>query len=498
MAMTNCIYRFGDIMDDPNLGWVQFESQVQKLGVTSYVQGSARVAIRDNSFSKRTIAAIAPEVADCADVALAVHTADRLTMRTPAVLPHVHIVLPVRRPELWSQPMITEALQELLYWYTQEEWTFEFVERDGWPRLSELQTCLPTAGESVEVALWSGGLDAYAGFLNRMLSRDPHIRSAAESFVLFGTGSDPFIHGKQRALSKSVALLAPWRTKFVQVPIQVRNNDVHLDRDSSQRARGFVFLLLGAVCACLEGQDQLHVYENGIGALNLPFRQSEIGRDHTVSVHPLSLLRMSNLVSLVLNRPFQYHNPFVTMTKGQMCEILNDEAATYLQFVPNTVSCDGLLRERPRQCGVCSSCLLRRQSLAAARIIDQTKYHVLAHLDYVSTTDEQITKAHGSHYLLAMEHQVNLLAKLLASPYASEAWNALSDEYPVLQTVVDQTSAAAERADRITEAHLLQLYRRYVGEWNSVKLRQLLCTGLVSPPQRSGYEYGSTMSALYV
>jgi hypothetical protein len=41
------------------------------------------------------------------------------------------------------------------------------------------------------------------------------------------------------------------------------------------RARGLVFKLLGAVCAYLEKQQALYIYENGFGAINLPYRLSE-------------------------------------------------------------------------------------------------------------------------------------------------------------------------------------------------------------------------------
>jgi len=55
-----------------------------------------------------------------------------------------------------------------------------------------------------------------------------------------------------------------------------------------------------------------------------------------------------------------------------MCQALVEAGCVDLAF--ETISCDRLHREKPMQCGYCSSCLLRRQALAVQRVEDQTCY----------------------------------------------------------------------------------------------------------------------------
>src|SRR5205085_10815902 len=135
------------------------------------------------------------------------------------------------------------------------------------------------------------------------------------------------------------------------------------DLNRIPRSRGFVFLLLGAVCALLEGKDELFVYENGIGAINLNYGSPEVGLDQSRAVHPISLIEMSHLVSNTLDAPFAFHNPFLFTTKAQMCEVFNRLPEQFLvqvnRLVSKTVSCDRRSRipKELMQCGCCSSCL---------------------------------------------------------------------------------------------------------------------------------------------
>jgi hypothetical protein len=127
-----------------------------------------------------------------------------------------------------------------------------------------------------------------------------------------------------------------------------------------------VFTLLGSACAYLMGQKVLNLYENGIGAINLPYRKSAIGLDHTRSVHPLTLLSVSNLVSELIGEKFTIRNPFLFRTKAEMCQQLAEDERYDLPAL--TVSCDSPHRKQPIQCGYCSSCILRKQALAASGI----------------------------------------------------------------------------------------------------------------------------------
>jgi hypothetical protein len=149
------------------------------------------------------------------------------------------------------------------------------------------------------VTLWSGGLDSLAGLYNR-LSGEPSAR-----YILLGTGSNTILHSTQQQVAVRLRSRFPGRIRLVQIPIRL-DESTALRKEPRQRSRGFVFMLLGAACAYLAGKTTLSVYENGIGAINLPFRASEVGLDHTRSSHPLSLLYMSNLVTELLEGCAQF------------------------------------------------------------------------------------------------------------------------------------------------------------------------------------------------
>src|SRR5256885_13829390 len=109
----------------------------------------------------------------------------------------------------------------------------------------------------------------------------------------------------------------PGHIEHIQIPLRLKQHvDARLSKNRSQRSRGFVFTMLGAVCARVQGESTLYVYENGIGAINLPFNRSTVARDHAVSVHPLSLQRLGNLLSMALGTRFTVVNPFLLSTKA--------------------------------------------------------------------------------------------------------------------------------------------------------------------------------------
>lgn len=193
--------------------------------------------------------------------------------------------------------------------------------------------------------------------------------------VLFGTGTNTIIHNTQQKIGKAISDEFSGRTTLIRILGRLSETDT-LIKSSSLRSRGFFFTLLGSACAYLQGQSTLFVYENGIGAIDLPFRESEVGLDHSRAVHPRSLLYISELVTQLLGKSFLTQNPFLFQTKAQMCQILLQSQVA--EFIFDTVSCDRRRREYPMQCGYCSSCLLRRQALAAVEIEDKTDYTVKA------------------------------------------------------------------------------------------------------------------------
>jgi hypothetical protein len=76
-----------------------------------------------------------------------------------------NLVVPVSERGRWSSVEVKRRLEQLLHFFTDDVWHFEFVERVGPRRPAESQGFLFVFDSSVpvRVALYSGGLDSFAG-----------------------------------------------------------------------------------------------------------------------------------------------------------------------------------------------------------------------------------------------------------------------------------------------------------------------------------------------
>src|SRR6185369_8412179 len=86
----------------------------------------------------------------------------------------------LRVPAIWRGKEVSESLIQLLGFITGDRWQFEFVEYSGEPRSAEVNvqaTLFPLTGLT-RVALYSGGLDSFAGVAREMCANQQ------EQFVL--------------------------------------------------------------------------------------------------------------------------------------------------------------------------------------------------------------------------------------------------------------------------------------------------------------------------
>jgi hypothetical protein len=437
-----------------------FGSGLNSNGIIRFTDRAAKkesqieIGVDDREFKYRVKQEFPSVVADLIDLAVAIHAADRLAFQNlRQEQSHIHIVLPVRHPEIMNTQLFQSQLESLLEWATGSRWLFNFPQRSDAERSVVQQSSLPVASQDCEVAMWSGGLDAFAGLYQRLRS------NPEKSFVLCGTGGNVNVHKLQKDTEKQIKSIFPGRCTLYRVPI--RFCDSNADRKNKiTRARGVVFAMLGAACASLMGRQELCFYENGTGAINLPYRESALGLDHTRSVHPLTLLKVSSLISELLGEPFRVWNPFLFSTKSQMCQILAEDVTGKLSSL--TKSCDSPHRRNPSQCGYCSSCLLRRQALAAAKIEDRTRY-VILHGSHQPVADPSVSLRH-------MLAQVDTLRYLLNKSNSHELqWEALTRKFPILDDIVDKCYALEKLTIPDMQSKLIRLYQNYVTEWDEVK-----------------------------
>jgi hypothetical protein len=414
-----------------------------------------RVSIDDHDFKHRIQQVFPSVIADVIDLAVAIHASDQLTIQDPQQ-PQIQlkVVLPVRHPEILNKSTLNHQLCQLLYWATGKQWVFEFERRRQPGRSIENQPLLCSFNPVVdeEVSLWSGGLDALAGLYDRLK------QSPDKSFALFGSDSNDNTHRRQQEVFYSLQHLFPNRLALCRIPFDL---NTHLEKNRFSRARGIVFMLLGSAYSYLRGHRVLHVYENGIGAINLPYRKSAIGLDHSRSVHPETLRRVGLLMTELIGENFKVRNPFLFHTKAEMMKSLAEDAR--IDLASQTSSCDSPHRkpQQPPQCGYCSSCILRKQAYAASQLEDKTPYIV----------------PHGNPpagdirlYLENMLAQVAALqVHLVPSNQRADQWRALSQRFPELNDIVDRTHTEENITLLEMRHQLIRLFQSYVSEWDHVK-----------------------------
>jgi 7-cyano-7-deazaguanine synthase in queuosine biosynthesis len=447
MGALDYTYTFSSIGD--RFSRVQIVDQNKLISIVE-------VAVKDFTLFYTCGKSMSSIVADLIDVASALHVVDCISVRKNDMPCRIHVNLPVRHPEIFGKPDVQEKLQTVLDWYTGDQWSITFTTYMTCGRTPELQRFLIEDWEKpTNVALWSGGLDALAGLYHHLLLDE------TTHHTLFGAGSNNIVFKTQKTVADSIKKKFPNRTQLIRLPIRL-NQSKNLTKNSNQRARGLVFILLGIACSHQLGQNTLHIYENGIGAINLPFTQSEVGLDHSRSVHPLSLHYVSEFVSSILEKPFSVRNPFLFSTKAQMCSIFKESDATPLIF--QTITCDRNHRKKVSQCGCCSSCLLRRQALAAQDIEDETRYVSKELLNKRKSWPED-------KYYNAMNFQVENLRKVFDQ---ANPWQSMIKNYSYLQETVDRTFGREKVTKEIMQKELLSMYKIYVHEWD-------IARGIIGP-----------------
>ncbi|MFK7602067.1 hypothetical protein ACI3L1_07620 [Deinococcus sp. SM5_A1] len=311
-------------------------------------------------------------VDDLLDVIAAVHVVDRLVKRSRvggyACPRHLALTVPVAYPERWA--VQRQHLISLLKWLTGDHWDIEFNGHLGRKR-TRVPAILSTGAPEMSrpfVGLYSGGLDSLAGAVAQAL--DPQFDTGILVGGQTGGGLKSLQSVQFAALQERLPQVA-WRP-FQGFWHQVGAKNLadwfirEQSQEKSQRSRALLFLTIGVITALAHDVDTLHVYENGVGAINLPYTAAFTGADQTRAMHPHTLLLMERWLTGLLERPIHIVNASLWRTKGEMCAQV--AAAGLGDLAALTASCDSypLHHVSHKQCGSCTSCVMRRVSLHAA------------------------------------------------------------------------------------------------------------------------------------
>lgn len=287
---------------------------------------------------------------------------DRFTRRGKKINTTINLKFPVLEFDFWLKKATREKLVELLTYFTELNWNLEFY-KDNFSSPYPNQKLEFISNEEKEICLWSGGLDALAGLINR-IKEFPD-----KKFILASFESNPRKKHSQRVLFDKLNKIHP----NIQERIYIHNIPNHKQKKEYPyaRTRGLFFLMSGLILAYTLNQKKLFLYENGIGALNLML-PGNIGLDQSITSTFESFHKCSEFFEIIVDKRIKIENPFAFKTKTEMCKTLND--SIYQEIIFKTNSCDGPHRNKPSECGYCTSCILRRLSLFNANIEDKTSY----------------------------------------------------------------------------------------------------------------------------
>jgi hypothetical protein len=320
------------------------------------------LVIKASEFATLAGRPLLPMEADWLRVALALYSADRFSLRRPIGdqgptfwRRSIHVILPVVEVDQWSEalPLILSTLNFL----TEDDWSIDFVLRRY--RLEDEEQKI----ESIPrdhlgwVSLFSGGLDSAAGAIDHL------VRTETRGLLVSGNTHNRLKVGQEHFINKlrdHFPQRFDWMSAHYGLPIKLDEEGM----ESSQRCRGWIHVAMGLLATHLANLDCLHVFENGIGAFNLPCDSSQFGSQGSRAMHPLFLHRMSAVASKLLDRKLEIKNPYLFATKGEM--VVKSAVQTRSSILVETFSCEQYPNRHSSddQCGVCPSCLVRKAALS--------------------------------------------------------------------------------------------------------------------------------------
>jgi 7-cyano-7-deazaguanine synthase in queuosine biosynthesis len=310
---------------------------------------------------------------DLLNIAAGVYTVDRIAKRNFASdelgIRDLTITFQVEDLDFWLQPEIQELIAVVLAEICDDNWRLQFEPTKfreaggGHQRRLELKSSLDVK----RVALFSGGLDSVAGLASRLVVGEPAyalVTVAHQSSLRRRTGNQ--IEALCRHLGVSTALHIP-------IVLGLRGGKAaRLSmQEQSQRTRAFLFTACGAIAAKMLGVSKVELFENGVGAINLPPMMGMVfGALSTRGCQPIFLRRMSELCSAVMEEEICFELPFAKSTKAEVLRSLGEYDLATLTQSSQSCAHTSLRVPGKTHCGHCPACIERRQAFSIAGVRD--------------------------------------------------------------------------------------------------------------------------------
>jgi hypothetical protein len=335
----------------------------------------------------------------------------------------------------WELVIYDAALEFL----TGDLWKVEFIKR--------MKTELPPAQESLQlrrstkaVIAYSDGMDsrAVAGLLGKALG-DVLIRVRVGAKA----ASKPIVDGRLQPSTK----------------VSYKFKSVLTNGETTARSRGFRF----ALAAYLANAGEILIPESGRGV----FGPALVTVSHAYPDyrnHPRFTRLMSRFLKALLGHAAEFRFPRLWHTKGETLR----EFAALPEGAPwrDTKSCWRDSRWSPLngkklQCGVCAACMLRRMSVHAARLADESGTYICDDLTAPSFSaaihsDFRRKSAAFEQYAIAGTLHLDHMADMAAD-----------DARPAVRRHAVLTGLAMGISADESEEKLANMLKRHAAEWDN-------------------------------
>lgn len=350
----------------------------------------------------------------------------------------------VHEPDIWSAPEVRGTLEDAISFLTGDIWDLHFIARRQAAQKIE-SSGLSLATSARIIMPFSDGLDsrAVAALVTDQERGVLRVRLGRE-------GRDQRQPGRRTEA-------------FMAVPYEVRVEKGQR-RESTARSRGFKFAVITGVAAHLASIKTIVVTESGQGALGPALVVTGHGYPD-YRVHPSFSRKIERLFESLMGTAPEYIFPRLWSTKAETLK-LSSQLKTAPRLL-DTRSCWQQSRQvgvngRRRQCGICAACMLRRQSMYVAGLIESRDTYVWEDLSAPTFRDgavkgfDRITGALEEYAIAGVLH-LDHLAALSDSPLHAGS----------IKRNARQIAAAMREEPAIVQTRIRGLLRRHRLEWQA-------------------------------
>lgn len=319
---------------------------------------------------------------DFITVAASVYATDKRVPRTGVNAGEVEdnwtrnlvISIPVLDYDKWI--LIKNEFESALNFLSGDKWEIQFRKTElQFRNYSTKKKCKVINGTFDAVSLFSGGLDSYSGAIN-LLEQGKNICfvGCREYYALsnrinnlYGILNESY---PDRNMDVVVFKADPGVPRNINEDLRIKYNE------NTSRSRSMLFLSVAIAVASLIGEDiPVYIPENGFIGLNVPLTPSRKGSCSTRTTH-IYFIKQLNSILQKLGVPHKIENFFAYKTKGEIVQDVKASKA-FKMGAGKTISCSHPMRAdkgipgRPRNCGYCYPCLIRRASLNGTEVDEE-------------------------------------------------------------------------------------------------------------------------------